>query len=334
MPERSYSSSAYRYGFNGKENDDETGTQDYGMRIYNLKICKFLSIDPLTNDYPELTPYQFASNTPISSIDLDGAEAKIVTYGIKESSEHNDDNYVKNCGTACAKKLGVNADGVKTGKSILSILKSKSSDSKQEISVWINYGHSWNRGLYLTNNNGFYRGPLNSTGDGSANFLDLLHQSSSGVIRFSKHSLFIFASCGTAGDGFGGYGDGKGAYSSNSFASSIGDFIGKNYKLPNKEFVDYYKVTSIGATDLTNLNADGTITTDGTFIKTEKLYKIERTIENYKVKNSWLGITWYENKTRFVDKTTLVQTKTTDLGDKINPSEIANNHDDQNVEIK
>jgi hypothetical protein len=34
-----------------------------------------LSVDPLKKDYPELTPYQFASNTPIQAIDLDGLEA-------------------------------------------------------------------------------------------------------------------------------------------------------------------------------------------------------------------------------------------------------------------
>jgi RHS repeat-associated protein len=75
-------SSSYRYGFNGKENDKETvgtgeGTQDYGMRIYNPSLGKFLSVDPLSPKYPELTPYQFASNTPIWAIDLDGLESAI-----------------------------------------------------------------------------------------------------------------------------------------------------------------------------------------------------------------------------------------------------------------
>ena len=74
MPDRKFSLSGYRYGFNGKENDDETGTQDYGFRIYNPALGKFLSVDPLTEKYPELTPYQFASNTPIQAIDLDGLE--------------------------------------------------------------------------------------------------------------------------------------------------------------------------------------------------------------------------------------------------------------------
>ncbi len=72
--------SSYTYGFNGKENDPEanstgSGTQDYGMRIYNPSLGRFLSVDPLTKKYPELTPYQFASDNPIEFIDRDGLEA-------------------------------------------------------------------------------------------------------------------------------------------------------------------------------------------------------------------------------------------------------------------
>jgi len=71
--------SSYRYGFNGKEMDNETyGGQgneyDYGMRIYNPRIGRFLSVDPLAKKYPTLTPYQFASNSPIAGVDLDGLE--------------------------------------------------------------------------------------------------------------------------------------------------------------------------------------------------------------------------------------------------------------------
>jgi hypothetical protein len=49
-------------------------TYDYGFRIYNPQIARFLSVDPLAPSYPELTPYQYASNTPIFAIDLDGLE--------------------------------------------------------------------------------------------------------------------------------------------------------------------------------------------------------------------------------------------------------------------
>ncbi len=68
----------YRYGFNGKENDDEVkgegNQQDYGMRVYDPRLGRFLSVDPITSQYPMLTPYQFASNRPIDGIDLDGLE--------------------------------------------------------------------------------------------------------------------------------------------------------------------------------------------------------------------------------------------------------------------
>lgn len=64
----------YRYGFNGKENDSETGTQDYGFRIYNPSLGKFLSVDPLSDEYPWNSTYAFAENKPINGIDLEGAE--------------------------------------------------------------------------------------------------------------------------------------------------------------------------------------------------------------------------------------------------------------------
>ncbi|MEM6644515.1 MAG: RHS repeat-associated core domain-containing protein, partial [Bacteroidota bacterium] len=80
MPGRTLSASSYRYGFNGKEKDSngEWGSQthyDYGFRIYNPQIAKFLSVDPLMTEYPFYTPYQFASNSPILAVDIDGLEA-------------------------------------------------------------------------------------------------------------------------------------------------------------------------------------------------------------------------------------------------------------------
>ena len=85
MKERTFSSGKYRFGFNGKENDNEVkgegNQQDYGFRISDTRLGRFLSEDPLTKKYPELTPYQFASNTPIQAIDLDGCEAQTATAG-------------------------------------------------------------------------------------------------------------------------------------------------------------------------------------------------------------------------------------------------------------
>jgi RHS repeat-associated protein len=77
--------SGYSYGFNGKENDNEVkgqgNQQDYGMRIYDPRLGRFLSVDPLAKDFAWYTPYQFAGNKPIVAIDLDGLEDVYVTTG-------------------------------------------------------------------------------------------------------------------------------------------------------------------------------------------------------------------------------------------------------------
>ena len=88
MPGRSYTNlaSEYRYGFNGKEKDpdmDGGACYDYGFRIYNPRLGKFLSVDPLTKDYPSWSPYPFAMNRPIDGIDLDGLEWIGTTDGSK-----------------------------------------------------------------------------------------------------------------------------------------------------------------------------------------------------------------------------------------------------------
>jgi len=57
-----------------KELDNETGLYYYGMRYYVAWICRFISVDPLQHKYPELTPFQYASDNPITMIDLDGLE--------------------------------------------------------------------------------------------------------------------------------------------------------------------------------------------------------------------------------------------------------------------
>ncbi len=45
---------------------------DYGFRIYNPGIARFLSVDPLTKDYAAWSPYNYVMGNPISLIDPDG----------------------------------------------------------------------------------------------------------------------------------------------------------------------------------------------------------------------------------------------------------------------
>ena len=79
MPNRKYAaSSLYRYGFNEKENDNEVKGEgnelDYGKRIQDPRIGRFLSLDPLSKSFPWYSPYQYAGNKPVWASDLDGME--------------------------------------------------------------------------------------------------------------------------------------------------------------------------------------------------------------------------------------------------------------------
>ena len=77
QPGRSYTLSYYNFGFNGKLKDDSIygkgNFYDYGMRFYDW-TDQFWSIDPLEKKYPYYSPYMFAGDKPIQSIDMDGLE--------------------------------------------------------------------------------------------------------------------------------------------------------------------------------------------------------------------------------------------------------------------
>ncbi len=107
LPTRVYASTDYRFGFNGKENDNEVkgdgNSYDFGARIHDPRLGRWLSLDPLTKKYPELTPYQFASNRPIDGIDQDGLEYATFTILVKngktQSISVTTDYELKNDGT-------------------------------------------------------------------------------------------------------------------------------------------------------------------------------------------------------------------------------------------
>jgi|GEM_PF-2196532 len=78
MPGRSFSSENYRFGFNGMEKDDEVkgggNSLDFGARIYDPRLARWLGIDPLVSKYPSLSPFSAFRNNPILFVDPDGKE--------------------------------------------------------------------------------------------------------------------------------------------------------------------------------------------------------------------------------------------------------------------
>ncbi len=62
------------YKFNSKELDEETGNYYYGARYYNPKWSIWLSVDPLTEKFYDVSPYAYTLNNPINYIDPDGRD--------------------------------------------------------------------------------------------------------------------------------------------------------------------------------------------------------------------------------------------------------------------
>jgi RHS repeat-associated protein len=76
MPGRTFASDDYRYGFNGKERENDFwgdgNAYDFGARINDTRLCRWLSVDKAISLYPALSPYNFSGNSPITFKDSDG----------------------------------------------------------------------------------------------------------------------------------------------------------------------------------------------------------------------------------------------------------------------
>ena len=64
-----------RFTFTGKERDSETGFSYFGARYYDSDILtSWLSVDPMADKYPNISPYAYCAWNPIRLVDPDGRE--------------------------------------------------------------------------------------------------------------------------------------------------------------------------------------------------------------------------------------------------------------------
>ena len=60
--------------FSSKEKDTETGYSFFGARYYSPDLSIWLSVDPMSDKYPSLSPYVYCANNPIKLMDPNGEE--------------------------------------------------------------------------------------------------------------------------------------------------------------------------------------------------------------------------------------------------------------------
>ena len=62
------------YTFSAKEKDTETGYSYFGARYYSSDLSVWLSVDPMSDKYPSLSPYVYCADNPVRCVDPNGEE--------------------------------------------------------------------------------------------------------------------------------------------------------------------------------------------------------------------------------------------------------------------
>lgn|GEM_PF-3498725 len=75
------------FKYNGKELDEATQLYYYGARYYDPKLSIWLSVDPLAEKYPSVSPYAYALNNPVKFVDPDGRDV-IIWYLASDGKMH------------------------------------------------------------------------------------------------------------------------------------------------------------------------------------------------------------------------------------------------------
>lgn len=236
--------SGYRYGFNGKENDNEVkgeGNQvAFEARVYDPRVGRFLSRDPLANKYPYQSDYSYAGNSPIRLIDVlgmgpgdpptfvDYAKATFSTFMIMQSKMAND----------AAEKIMPSVLGSLngTGKWLTFGLYSR---SPEDIGLNEQYWNGYNAATVIFQSSPM-PGKLGGTGPGTSQSLALagetsvLYKTFVQKIRITS-TVFSYGRGDSQPSDGGGSGDGSGSQNS---SGSLGNTVkAKDLKLLHSEKV-------------------------------------------------------------------------------------------------
>ncbi|MFK7049508.1 hypothetical protein FLACOL_00622 [Flavobacterium columnare] len=81
IPNRHGSNTAYRYGFNGKEKDNEIkgdgNSYDFGARMLDPRVGRWFARDPKEDEFPNMSPYVGFNNNPVVYNDPTGESGEV-----------------------------------------------------------------------------------------------------------------------------------------------------------------------------------------------------------------------------------------------------------------
>ena len=73
---------ANRWRFSGKELQTTAGVNllDFGARLYDDRLCRWTTRDPMSEKYYGFSPYNYCAGDPVNYTDTDGRDAVFVTF--------------------------------------------------------------------------------------------------------------------------------------------------------------------------------------------------------------------------------------------------------------
>ena len=107
MPGRSYNAHTYRHGFTGheKESDLAEGIYTTEYRLYDARVGRWLSVDPLFEKYVGMSPYNYCMLNPLVMVDPDGRKIDISGLTEEQAVIYNDNITAQREGSPLFNKL-------------------------------------------------------------------------------------------------------------------------------------------------------------------------------------------------------------------------------------
>ncbi len=302
LPNRTWSDAnrGYRFGFNNQEKDDEIdGNGNYfsfKFRIQDSRLGRFLSIDPLSFDFPSNSSYTFCENDLIRCIELEGLEKLALSGYVPDDQLYKKDPKTKKNmpGRTHYTKLhillfkkqtlrlnknnGYSTSQISSGKELLQAIETETTKHGPIKSIYF-FGHAGESGkaggLFMKNNAGFYTDNVDKTtrNEGFATISDLKTKMKEGKIKFADDAQIFLNACNTI------------------------DVNATNEVIASENSIAYnlYLETGVSIIGCSGSMAQKTPgTSDGKFVTEGSFYKLTRVEEEYE-ENS-------EKKKRYVVK--------------------------------
>ena len=221
-------SQSHRLCFIGKERDSETGFSYFGARYYDSDLMTgWLSVDPMADKYPGLSPYAYCANNPVKLVDPDGEEIYMLFY---VTGNKRGDGMFKAAAETRKKEIE-SKNEFNQGKDIVLMFELKDlGQMKDMVSNAVNtyseqYGQTAEVGIW---SHAAWNGPIGSEPTTGDNALDNYQMTLNGWneinFNWSENANMVFYGCNAGND----YREGKWVGSFSRDISSL-----SNYKSVN-----------------------------------------------------------------------------------------------------